>query len=158
MFHKKAKTTKKIVLRLECTVCKYKAQLPIKRCKHFELGGDKSKFRFILGIGIICVLFIRTWYNTIRYRLYFYIILWLISSFRDQGSSSQLLSIYSDNLNKAILSSSHQRYVLFIKLLLSCFLTLGIFEVHELRFEWIASNLLLDRDDLKFRLLSDCLK
>ncbi|KAJ2355661.1 40s ribosomal protein L44e [Coemansia sp. RSA 2618] len=43
VFHKKAKTTKKIVLRLECTVCKYKQQLAIKRCKHFELGGDKKK-------------------------------------------------------------------------------------------------------------------
>ncbi|EJT81516.1 60S ribosomal protein L44 [Gaeumannomyces tritici R3-111a-1] len=42
VFHKKAKTTKKIVLRLECTVCKTKCQLPIKRCKHFELGGDKK--------------------------------------------------------------------------------------------------------------------
>src|ERR1700761_87646 len=38
VFHKKAKTTKKIVLRLECTVCKTKAQLSLKRCKHFELG------------------------------------------------------------------------------------------------------------------------
>jgi hypothetical protein len=38
VFHKKAKTTKKIVLRLECTQCKYKAQLALKRCKHFELG------------------------------------------------------------------------------------------------------------------------
>ncbi|KAL7333038.1 40s ribosomal protein L44e [Mucor circinelloides] len=42
VFHKKAKTTKKIVLRLECTACKYKMQLAIKRCKHFELGGDKK--------------------------------------------------------------------------------------------------------------------
>ncbi|KAG8830165.1 40s ribosomal protein L44e [Serendipita sp. 399] len=42
VFHKKAKTTKKVVLRLECTVCKYKMQLPLKRCKHFELGGDKK--------------------------------------------------------------------------------------------------------------------
>merc|ERR1739842_282351 len=42
VFHKKAKTTKKVVLRLECTVCKYKAQLSLKRCKHFELGGDKK--------------------------------------------------------------------------------------------------------------------
>jgi hypothetical protein len=39
---KKAKTTKKVVLRLECTVCKTKAQLALKRCKHFELGGDKK--------------------------------------------------------------------------------------------------------------------
>ena len=38
MFHKKAKTTKKVVLRLECTNCKTKAQLALKRCKHFELG------------------------------------------------------------------------------------------------------------------------
>jgi len=41
IFHKKAKTTKKISLRLECTECKYKHQVHIKRCKHFELGGDK---------------------------------------------------------------------------------------------------------------------
>lgn len=38
VFHKKAKTTKKVVLRLECTACKTKAQLSLKRCKHFELG------------------------------------------------------------------------------------------------------------------------
>jgi len=38
VFHKKAKTTKKVVLRLECTQCKTKAQLSLKRCKHFELG------------------------------------------------------------------------------------------------------------------------
>ncbi|RMX72086.1 hypothetical protein D0869_14973, partial [Hortaea werneckii] len=37
VFHKKAKTTKKVVLRLECTSCKTKAQLSLKRCKHFEL-------------------------------------------------------------------------------------------------------------------------
>jgi large subunit ribosomal protein L44e len=42
VFHKKAKTTKKVVLRLECTQCKTKAQLALKRCKHFELGGDKK--------------------------------------------------------------------------------------------------------------------
>lgn len=38
VFKKKAKTTKKVVLRLECTACKTKAQLALKRCKHFELG------------------------------------------------------------------------------------------------------------------------
>jgi large subunit ribosomal protein L44e len=43
VFRKKAKTTKKIVLRLECTVCKIKKQLPLKRCKHFELGGEKKQ-------------------------------------------------------------------------------------------------------------------
>ena len=59
VFHKKAKTTKKVVLRLECTVCKYKMQMPLKRCKQyvlsaiyilsiftlslsFELGGEKK--------------------------------------------------------------------------------------------------------------------
>ena len=30
-----AKTTKKVVLRLECTVCKYKMQLALKRCKQY---------------------------------------------------------------------------------------------------------------------------
>ncbi|KAM0681969.1 40s ribosomal protein L44e [Mitosporidium daphniae] len=48
VFHKKAKTTKKIVLRLECTVCKHKNQLALKRCKHFELGGDK-KTKLMVG-------------------------------------------------------------------------------------------------------------
>eukprot|EP01112_Ceratiomyxa_fruticulosa_P022254 TRINITY_DN8092_c0_g1_i1.p1 TRINITY_DN8092_c0_g1~~TRINITY_DN8092_c0_g1_i1.p1 ORF type:complete len:105 (-),score=25.72 TRINITY_DN8092_c0_g1_i1:55-369(-) len=42
VFHKKAKTTKKIVLRLECSGCGYKKQQAIKRCKHFELGGEKK--------------------------------------------------------------------------------------------------------------------
>jgi large subunit ribosomal protein L44e len=43
IFHKKAKTTKKIQLRLECTECKCKHQVVVKRCKHFELGGEKKK-------------------------------------------------------------------------------------------------------------------
>ena len=43
VFKKKAKTTKKVVLRLECQECKYKMQLALKRCKHFELGGEKKK-------------------------------------------------------------------------------------------------------------------
>lgn len=38
-----AKTTKKIVLRMECSDCKYRKQIPLKRCKHFELGGDKKR-------------------------------------------------------------------------------------------------------------------
>merc|ERR1711862_319482 len=42
VFHKKAKTTRKIVLRMECTQCGYRLQQTIKRCKHFELGGDKK--------------------------------------------------------------------------------------------------------------------
>ncbi|KAK1306771.1 60S ribosomal protein L44 [Acorus calamus] len=37
-----AKTTKKIVLRLQCQSCKHVSQHPIKRCKHFEIGGDKK--------------------------------------------------------------------------------------------------------------------
>lgn len=41
-FHQ-AKTTKKIVLRMECSECKYRKQIPLKRCKHFELGGDKKR-------------------------------------------------------------------------------------------------------------------
>ncbi|XP_033741229.1 60S ribosomal protein L44-like isoform X1 [Pecten maximus] len=43
IFRKKAKTTKKITLRMECTTCKYRKQLSLKRCKHFELGGDKKR-------------------------------------------------------------------------------------------------------------------
>ncbi|KAK0041156.1 60S ribosomal protein L44 [Biomphalaria pfeifferi] len=43
VFRKKAKTTRKIFLRMKCTECKYRKQLPIKRCKHFELGGDKKR-------------------------------------------------------------------------------------------------------------------
>lgn len=42
VFKKKAKTTRKIVLRLECTKCKYKQQRTLKRCKHFELGDQKK--------------------------------------------------------------------------------------------------------------------
>jgi len=41
VFKKKAKTTKKVTLRLECKECKYKMQLPLKRCKHFEIGANK---------------------------------------------------------------------------------------------------------------------
>nr|XP_012416854.1 PREDICTED: 60S ribosomal protein L36a-like [Odobenus rosmarus divergens] len=49
IFRKKAKTTKKIVLRLECVEpnCRSKRMLAIKRCKHFELGGDKRKGQVI---------------------------------------------------------------------------------------------------------------
>ncbi|XP_057601997.1 60S ribosomal protein L36a-like [Hippopotamus amphibius kiboko] len=45
IFRKKAKATKKIVLRLECVEpnCRSKRMLAIKRCKHSELGGDKKR-------------------------------------------------------------------------------------------------------------------
>merc|ERR1712001_560130 len=43
ILRKKAKTTKKLVLRLECSACKARNQCPIKRTKHFELGGDKKR-------------------------------------------------------------------------------------------------------------------
>lgn len=45
IFRKKAKTTKKIVLRLECVEpnCRSKRMLAIKRCKHFELGGNNTR-------------------------------------------------------------------------------------------------------------------
>merc|ERR1711916_328698 len=42
VFHKKAKTTKKITLRMECTVCKFRKLHTIKRCKTFELGAAKK--------------------------------------------------------------------------------------------------------------------
>ncbi|XP_036987649.2 60S ribosomal protein L36a-like [Artibeus jamaicensis] len=51
IFQKKAKTTKKIVLRLECVEpnCRSKGMLAIKRCQHSELGGDtKIKGQVIL--------------------------------------------------------------------------------------------------------------
>lgn len=28
---------------MECSDCKYRKQIPLKRCKHFELGGDKKR-------------------------------------------------------------------------------------------------------------------
>ncbi len=43
ILRRKAKTTKKIVLRLECNKCRRRVQLPLKRTKHFELGGDKKR-------------------------------------------------------------------------------------------------------------------
>ncbi|XP_077350018.1 large ribosomal subunit protein eL42-like [Lithobates pipiens] len=45
IFCKNAKTTKKIVLTLECVAfnCRSKRMLAIKRCKHFELRGDKKR-------------------------------------------------------------------------------------------------------------------
>jgi len=42
VFHKKAKTTRKVVLRLECKKCKTRKQLTLKRTKHFELGAKKA--------------------------------------------------------------------------------------------------------------------
>merc|ERR1712232_1482673 len=43
IFRKKAKTTRKIALKLECVKCRHKRCIPVGRCKHFELGGDKKK-------------------------------------------------------------------------------------------------------------------
>ncbi|XP_004835219.1 60S ribosomal protein L36a-like [Heterocephalus glaber] len=44
IFWEKVKTTKKIVLRLECVEpnCRSKRMLVTKRSKHFELRGDKK--------------------------------------------------------------------------------------------------------------------
>ncbi|ELK29799.1 60S ribosomal protein L36a [Myotis davidii] len=59
IFRKKAKTTKKIVLRLECVEpnCRSKRMLAIKRCKHFELGGDKKRkvIQFRVGGAIFFI-------------------------------------------------------------------------------------------------------
>ena len=47
VFHKKAKTTKKVVLKLECAKCKAKHMHVLKRCKTFELGqSSKSKSEY----------------------------------------------------------------------------------------------------------------
>ncbi len=37
VFHKKAKTTKKVVLKLKCSKCSQSHQVVLKRCKHFEV-------------------------------------------------------------------------------------------------------------------------
>ena len=50
VFHKKAKTTKKITLRLTCTNCKTVRLKPIKRAKHFEICDKKPKSK-----GAMCV-------------------------------------------------------------------------------------------------------
>jgi large subunit ribosomal protein L44e len=42
IFRKKAKTTKKIVLRLECTESKVRRLKPIKRCKTFIIEEKKK--------------------------------------------------------------------------------------------------------------------
>jgi len=43
ILRRKAKTTKKILLRMECSECKTRKQIQLKRCKHFELGGEKKQ-------------------------------------------------------------------------------------------------------------------
>merc|ERR1712086_847248 len=43
VFHKKAKTTKKITLKMTCTACKAVRLKPIKRAKHFEICDKKPK-------------------------------------------------------------------------------------------------------------------
>lgn len=51
VFRKKAKTTKKIVLRMTCQECKRVQLQNVKRCKSFEIGGErktKHKVRFAL--------------------------------------------------------------------------------------------------------------
>jgi len=46
IFKKKAKTTKKIVLKLECLTCKTKCLYPISRCKTFVLGQKKIQSEY----------------------------------------------------------------------------------------------------------------
>lgn len=49
IFHKKAKTTKKIVLRLECTVCQARSLKVMKRCKKFEIGAEKRSKNSVIN-------------------------------------------------------------------------------------------------------------
>merc|ERR1712100_681477 len=42
VFRKKAKTTKIVVLRLNCQKCSRTHLHPIKRCKHFDIGTDSK--------------------------------------------------------------------------------------------------------------------
>ncbi len=46
IFKKKAKTTKKIVLKLECTETKRKTFKVLKRCKSFVVGATKQKSQY----------------------------------------------------------------------------------------------------------------
>lgn len=68
-FSPQAKTTKKIVLRLECVEpnCRAKRMVPIKRCKHFELGGDKkrkvSKYKLSFQLSSETLLFLANVYS-----------------------------------------------------------------------------------------------
>jgi len=41
--------TKKITLRMECKDCKYKLQLALKRCKHFEIGAPS---KHVVSVGL----------------------------------------------------------------------------------------------------------
>lgn len=43
VFHKKAKVTKKITLKMKCEKCSTFKMKNIGRCKHFELGAEKKK-------------------------------------------------------------------------------------------------------------------
>lgn len=45
IFWKMAKTTKEVVLRLECAepICRSKKMLAVKTCKHFQLGGHHKR-------------------------------------------------------------------------------------------------------------------
>ena len=46
IFRKKAKTTKKIVLKLECSESKIKSFKNLKRCKSFTVGAIRQKSKF----------------------------------------------------------------------------------------------------------------
>jgi len=43
VFHKKAKVTKKITLKMKCEKCSTFKMKNLGRCKHFELGAEKKK-------------------------------------------------------------------------------------------------------------------
>ncbi len=46
IFRKKAKTTKKVVLRLECTETKRRHLRVLNRCKSFTLGATRQKSQY----------------------------------------------------------------------------------------------------------------
>ncbi|KAG9393782.1 Ribosomal protein L44e [Carpediemonas membranifera] len=49
--HNKAKTTKKILLRLECSKCKHRHFVVLKRAKHFELGAERKQKKSAIILG-----------------------------------------------------------------------------------------------------------
>lgn len=55
---------------MECTECKYRKQIPLKRCKHFELGGDKKRKVSILYVILpkyFMIYIYINWFNNVLF-------------------------------------------------------------------------------------------
>ena len=101
IFHKKAKTTKKVVLKLECVECKTKAQLALKRCKHFELGGERKQKGQALQFWACC-----------NGKYYFYFINFITTTIIQK--KIKLSGIYCKDLHESILINEKKAMSFFI--------------------------------------------